>query len=139
MRRAVGQNADTPAAALHCIASVPVLPHLQALMMVASLLQSWQWVRRGVLGYVVVPLAEFFSMRYLVRRARARCASRARAGSLGLHSAVGAPLDKLRARLPSAAGSPTDATSAPPVNPPSPAHFPQSIVCSLGGLGLRAS
>jgi hypothetical protein len=40
---------------------------LQALMMVASLLRSWRWVRMGALGYIVVPLAEFLSIRYMVR------------------------------------------------------------------------
>ncbi|KIZ07127.1 hypothetical protein MNEG_0831 [Monoraphidium neglectum] len=39
-----------------------------ALMMVASLLRSWRWVRMGALGYIVVPLAEFLSIRYMVGR-----------------------------------------------------------------------
>ena len=38
----------------------------QVLMMVASLLRSWQWARNGVLGYLLVPVAEFLSMRYMV-------------------------------------------------------------------------
>ncbi|KAI8476208.1 MAG: hypothetical protein J3K34DRAFT_401559 [Monoraphidium minutum] len=39
-----------------------------ALLLVASLLRSWRWVRMGVLRYVIVPLAQFLSIRYMVGR-----------------------------------------------------------------------
>ena len=37
-------------------------------MLAASMLRSWKWVRRGLLGLVVVPIAQFLGIRYMVRR-----------------------------------------------------------------------
>ena len=36
-------------------------------MLAASMLRSWKWVRRGLLGLVVVPIAQFLGIRYMVR------------------------------------------------------------------------
>lgn len=97
-------------------------------MLVVSLLQSWQWVRRGVLGAAIVPLAEYISMRYLVCSGLACSAAAVARPVPGRGPCVCPPLCACGPRPPAA----SPARSCRSIQRAAPAHRPPCCARQLG-------